>query len=180
MSTQYADFLRQDQRLVMLRILSYMAPYRGRAAAAGEDAGAPGAGLLHVLLDLGAVLRAHERADVGARIGGVADGETPLRPGPRIQAVTFDAVRAPAPGTLAHLRGLGVTHLALVSFGFQPGYDVPEIRMHNDARWFSEPERVELSHPSTRTTEAVRAVKPKKPTNNLRRTDLFISINRRR
>ena len=68
----------------------------------------------------------------------LADGESRRTLPPPIRAVTLDAVRPPAPGTLDALRNLGVTHITLISFGRQPGYDVPEVHMHNDARWFSE------------------------------------------
>ncbi len=57
---------------------------------------------------------------------------------PHIRAVTLDARRRPSPETLPRLRDLGVTHLTLTSFGFQPRYDTPEIRLHNEADWFSE------------------------------------------
>ncbi|HMB90020.1 MAG TPA: hypothetical protein VKP65_04180 [Rhodothermales bacterium] len=56
----------------------------------------------------------------------------------KIQSVTFDAVRRPSPGALEHLRDMGVTHLTLISFGWQAGHDVPEVQLHNEARWFSE------------------------------------------
>jgi hypothetical protein len=62
----------------------------------------------------------------------------PAEPARRFKGVTLDAVRAPEAATLERLQRLGVTHLALVSFGFQPAADVPEIRLHTDARWFSE------------------------------------------
>lgn len=56
----------------------------------------------------------------------------------KIQAVTLDAVEEPDTTTLREIRDLGATHLALVSFGFQPRLDVPEIRMHTEGRWYSE------------------------------------------
>lgn len=52
--------------------------------------------------------------------------------------MTLDAVQAPDSAALAHLHQLGVTHLTLISFGFQPAMDSPEIRMNPNARWFSE------------------------------------------
>jgi hypothetical protein len=52
--------------------------------------------------------------------------------------MTLDAVQPPDSATLAHLHQLGVTHLTLISFGFQPTLNSPEIRMNPDARWFSE------------------------------------------
>lgn len=66
-----------------------------------------------------------------------AEGQAPPA-AERIQSVTLDARRVPPPGTLETLRTLGVTHVTLISFGFQPGYTVPEIRMHTDASWYSE------------------------------------------
>ncbi|MDX1547376.1 MAG: hypothetical protein R3247_10330 [Rhodothermales bacterium] len=65
-----------------------------------------------------------------------AEGQRPAAE--RIRSVTLDARSAPEPHLLDHLRDLGVTHLTLISFGFQPGYRTPEIRLHNDARWYSE------------------------------------------
>jgi hypothetical protein len=70
--------------------------------------------------------------------GGAEAGGHTQPPSEKIRAVTLDAVNPPRPGFLSDLRDLGVTHLTLVSFGFQPGYTTPEIQMHNDARWFSE------------------------------------------
>ncbi|MEX0822060.1 MAG: hypothetical protein WD021_07930 [Rhodothermales bacterium] len=56
----------------------------------------------------------------------------------RIQAVVFDARRAPGDSALHAIHELGATHLALVSFGFQEAADSPSIRFSPDARWFSE------------------------------------------
>ncbi len=82
-------------------------------------------GLLAVVL--GACAEAGGRAQHGADV--------------KIRSVTLDAVRQPDPATLENLRRIGVTHITLISFGFQPGYDVPEIRLNNNARWFSESDR---------------------------------------
>ena len=60
---------------------------------------------------------------------------------PRFQAVTLDARNVPPPGALERLRDLGATHLAVIPYGFQPRYDVPEIRHNPDARWHSESDR---------------------------------------
>ena len=57
---------------------------------------------------------------------------------PHVRAVTLDAREAPAAGTLERLHALGVTHLTLVTFGFQPGLSAPEIRFSPDVRWYSE------------------------------------------
>ncbi len=74
-----------------------------------------------------------------AVFGGCAEAGGRAQPPPeKIQAVTLDAVRPPPPGTLSALRELGVTHLTLIAFGFQPGYTMPEVRLNNDARWYSE------------------------------------------
>jgi len=59
----------------------------------------------------------------------------------KIQSVTFDARRQPPVSELVRLRDMGVTHLTLIQFGWQAGHDVPEIRMHTDANWFSEGDR---------------------------------------
>ena len=53
----------------------------------------------------------------------------------RFRAVTFDARREADTATLERLRDLGVTHLALTTFAFQKGHDVPEMRMHTDGDW---------------------------------------------
>lgn len=60
---------------------------------------------------------------------------------PHLRAVTLDAIEAPGVETLERLRDLGATHVTLVSFGFQPGLDVPEVRFNPGARWFSESDR---------------------------------------
>jgi hypothetical protein len=60
---------------------------------------------------------------------------------PHIRGVTFDAPRPPEPGALEHLRDLGVTHLTLVSFGFQETINTPSIRFNPEGRWFSESDR---------------------------------------
>lgn len=58
--------------------------------------------------------------------------------GERIRAVTLDARERPDSSLLVHLRDLGVTHVALVPFAFQPSHDVPRLRMHTESRWYSE------------------------------------------
>lgn len=67
-----------------------------------------------------------------------AGGGVQTPPVARIQSVTLDVRRAPAPAVLVGLREMGLTHVTLVQFGWQAGHDRPEIRMHTDARWFSE------------------------------------------
>lgn len=69
-----------------------------------------------------------------------AEGVDVQSPAPtgKIKSFTFDAVRQPSEGALEHLRDMGVTHLTLISFGWQAGHDIPEIELHTDARWFSE------------------------------------------
>ncbi len=70
-----------------------------------------------------------------------AGGQTQPPPELKIQSITLDARRAPAPSVMVGLRDMGVTHVTLVQFGFQPGHDVPQVRMHTDADWFSENDR---------------------------------------
>lgn len=55
-----------------------------------------------------------------------------------IRAVTLDARRPPEADALQRLKDLGATHITLVSFGFQRRMEVPRIRMHTDAGWYSE------------------------------------------
>lgn len=61
--------------------------------------------------------------------------------GDKIQSVTLDARQQPPLSMLEDVRDLGATHITLIQFAFQPGYDVPEIRMNPDARWFTESDR---------------------------------------
>lgn len=91
--------------------------------------------LLGALLSLAACTNGRSAGPDPARTAS-AGGEAP-----RFRAVTLDARGEPPPGALARLRDLGATHLAVIPFGFQPRYDVPEIRHNPDARWFSESDR---------------------------------------
>ena len=75
---------------------------------------------------------------VGLEACAEAGGRVQPPPSVKIQSVTLDARRAPAPSVLVGLRQMGVTHITFIQFAFQPGYDVPEVRMHPDANWFSE------------------------------------------
>lgn len=56
----------------------------------------------------------------------------------RIEAVVFDARRAPGDSVLHAIRELGTSHLALVSFGFQDAANDPHLHFSPDVRWFSE------------------------------------------
>ena len=58
-----------------------------------------------------------------------------------IRSVTLDARNPPEPGLLPHLRDLGVTHLTLVSFGWQRAADSPEVRADTSDGWYSESHR---------------------------------------
>ncbi len=59
-----------------------------------------------------------------------------------VRAVTLDARRRPPDATLDRLAGLGATHLALIPFGFQPGYHTPTVRLQTGnaagGGWYSE------------------------------------------
>ena len=55
-----------------------------------------------------------------------------------IRSVTLDARNPPEPGLLPHLRELGVTHLTLVSFGWQRAADDPRVRTDTSDGWYSE------------------------------------------
>ncbi|MEM1269734.1 MAG: hypothetical protein AAGI08_06770 [Bacteroidota bacterium] len=59
----------------------------------------------------------------------------------KIRAVTLDAWHKPPEGTLADLASHGVSHIALVTFGWQEAYNTPRIRMKTDARWYTESDR---------------------------------------
>ncbi|NBC16235.1 MAG: hypothetical protein GVY18_02840 [Bacteroidetes bacterium] len=54
------------------------------------------------------------------------------------RALTLDAIDPVDRATLEEVQALGVTHLALTTFGFQSSVGTPEIRMHTDGRWYSE------------------------------------------
>lgn len=58
-----------------------------------------------------------------------------------VQSVTLDARNRPEPGLLPHLRALGVTHLTLVSFGWQRAVDDPRVRVDTSDGWYSESHR---------------------------------------
>lgn len=62
-----------------------------------------------------------------------------------VRAVTLDARNRPDSSLLVRLRDLGVTHLALVSFGWQETAGTPEIEIDTTEGWYSE------SHTGIRT-----------------------------
>lgn len=64
---------------------------------------------------------------------GRQDGETT-----KIQSVTLDARNKPSNAMLPSVKGLGVTHITLIQFGFQQSIDRTEIQVNPDARWYSE------------------------------------------
>ncbi len=55
-----------------------------------------------------------------------------------IRSVTLDARSRPDSSLLVHLRDLGVTHLTLVSFGWQSALDEPTVRVDTTDGWYSE------------------------------------------
>ncbi len=56
----------------------------------------------------------------------------------RIQGVTLDARQTPPPTLLPEIASLGVTHIAVIPFGFQQRADDPNLRGNYDARWYTE------------------------------------------
>ncbi len=88
-------------------------------------------------------------ADSGS--AGRADGEprresmdsvsTRERPAFPIRSMTVDARHPPEPELLVHLRDLGVTHITLVSFGWQETIDDPRVRIDTADGWYSESHR---------------------------------------
>ncbi|MBT8399571.1 MAG: hypothetical protein KJO98_03770 [Rhodothermia bacterium] len=60
---------------------------------------------------------------------------------PRIRSVTFSSRREPEPGTLDELRHLGISHVTLVTFGYQRGITDTTIRFDPDRRWYTESDR---------------------------------------
>lgn len=55
-----------------------------------------------------------------------------------IRSVTLDARRRPEPELLVNLRDMGVTHVTLVSFGWQESVDDPNVRVDTTGGWYSE------------------------------------------
>ncbi len=62
-----------------------------------------------------------------------------------VRSVTLDARNPPDSSLLVRLRDLGVTHLTLVSFGWQRAVDAPMVRIDTSDGWYSE------SHTGIRT-----------------------------
>ena len=58
-----------------------------------------------------------------------------------VRAVTLDARNPPDSSLLVRLRDLGVTHLTLVSFGWQRAVDEPRVRIDTSEGWYSESHR---------------------------------------
>jgi len=58
-----------------------------------------------------------------------------------VRSVTLDARNPPDPSLLVRLRDLGVTHLTLVSFGWQRAADEPRVRIDTSDGWYSESHR---------------------------------------
>ena len=65
----------------------------------------------------------------------------PSQPVFDVRSVTLDARHPPEPELLPHLRSLGVTHLTLVSFGWQRAADDPRVRIDTSDGWYSESHR---------------------------------------
>jgi hypothetical protein len=73
-------------------------------------------------------------------VAAVAD-TVPTQPVFDVRSVTLDARHPPEPDLLPHLRHLGVTHLTLVSFGWQEAADDPRVRIDTSDGWYSESHR---------------------------------------
>ena len=58
-----------------------------------------------------------------------------------IRSVTLDARNRPDPDLLVRLSEIGVTHLTLVSFGWQERTDDPNVRVDTSEGWYSESHR---------------------------------------
>lgn len=67
-----------------------------------------------------------------------AVGSAPETPPFPIRAVTLDARNRPDSSLLVRLRNLGVTHLTLVSFGWQRAVDEARVRADTSDGWYSE------------------------------------------
>ncbi len=59
----------------------------------------------------------------------------------RIRSVTFSSRQVPEPGTLDELHDLGISHVTLVTFGYQHGIADTTIRYDPDRRWYTESDR---------------------------------------
>lgn len=70
-----------------------------------------------------------------------ADAGLPDKPVFDVRSVTLDARHKPDSSLLVHLRNLGVTHLTLVSFGWQRSPDDPRVRLDTSDGWYSESHR---------------------------------------
>ncbi len=68
-----------------------------------------------------------------------ATPETPtVASADKFRGVTFDAHRDPGVDALRPLADLGIRHILLTPFAFQPTIDAPELRVNYDARYFTE------------------------------------------
>lgn len=82
-----------------------------------------------------------ERASRGESSSAVVLDTIPDAPAFDIRSVTLDARHRPNPDLLVHLRNLGVTHITLVSFGWQEAIDDPHVRVDTSDGWYSESHR---------------------------------------
>ncbi len=73
--------------------------------------------------------------DVGA---GSGDAIVSVVASQRIRAMTYSSRRPPDPGTLEDLHELGVSHIALIPFGYQRSFSSPSVRFNPNQRWFTE------------------------------------------
>jgi hypothetical protein len=96
------------------------------------------------LLGAGVLLAGCAESDPAAQPGPapttVAD-TVPSRPVFDVRSVTVDARRRPEPDLLPRLHDLGVTHVTLVSFGWQRAADDPQVRIDTSDGWYSESHR---------------------------------------
>lgn len=97
-------------------------------------------GLLGTAVLLGSCAESDPAAQRETGAGARAD-TIPSGPVFDIRSVTVDARRRPEPDLLPRLRDLGVTHITLVSFGWQRAADDPRVRIDTSDGWYSESHR---------------------------------------
>lgn len=82
-----------------------------------------------------------QRGSVDIETDGEVIDSVPSEPVFGIRSVTLDARSRPDPNLLVHLRDLGVTHITLVSFGWQETTDDRHVRVDTSDGWYSESHR---------------------------------------
>jgi hypothetical protein len=96
--------------------------------------------LLSAAVLLGGCAESDPAVQSGTDAAAIAD-TVPSQPVFDVRSVTLDARHRPEPDLLPHLHRLGVTHLTLVSFGWQRAADDSRVRIDTSDGWYSESHR---------------------------------------